>query len=366
MNEEILKILAAIQEGENVFQGPEHGNTFYQMDTDFVSQADALKFGSKIMVPLTDEEGQKSYVSLPDAIDQLDSKGTLDLFKALYRSEIDNAESEASIVRDLTVVTGEEYEGISLEDANGATSAPSVVFEHMQLDVMEEADGERTQFTIESKYLCGEHGVVFINGKQVEGVSWETAGDTPYYGRFTVGEDYIPMEGDKLTVYGPAFNKDGRAKALKAFDEKANEFIEAENTKIASNDDAYNQYEETADLAIKAAKEQIANQEAEETVIAESAAKAKDDCASADNEADASKAKKDAVGLYADWRAIGLDIKTAKASLALIEDAKKAAEASKNDIEELCQNAIAEVETAQEISNEEREALENWPEGDVA
>ena len=79
------------------------------MDTDFVSQADALKFGSKIMVPLTDEEGQKSYVSLPDAIDQLDSKGTLDLFKALYRSEIDNAESEASIVRDLTVVTGEEY-----------------------------------------------------------------------------------------------------------------------------------------------------------------------------------------------------------------------------------------------------------------
>ena len=49
-----------------------------------------------------------------------------------------------------------------------------------------------------------------------------------------------------------------------------------------------------------------------------------------------------------------------------IDDAKKAAEASKNDIEELCQNAIAEVETAQEISNEEREALVNWPEGDVA
>ena len=93
MNDTILKYLAALQEGKSIYTAPERGITLSQINAKKVSDEQSFEFTSNLVVALTDAEGNKSFTDLCSAIDELDSKGVLSVFKAMYKGAFDDKKS---------------------------------------------------------------------------------------------------------------------------------------------------------------------------------------------------------------------------------------------------------------------------------
>ena len=166
MNEAILKALKALEANEAIYTSQEVGVTNRQIRyNSFDSDADAMAAASNFMVPMTDAEGNAYYEDLPSAIYELDSKGTLTLYKALYDAQFSDAKKRGELLLDITNLHPKfdapeigEYEVPSISGADEFTSR----FQY--LPVKEEAGStEENDYTFAIPVSA--EAVIAVNGK---------------------------------------------------------------------------------------------------------------------------------------------------------------------------------------------------------
>ena len=202
MNDDIRKALKELAGGESIYISPEVGITNRQIKyNSFTSDADAMRAASNFMVPMTDAEGKAYYEDLPTAIFELDSKGTLDVYKALYGGQFSDAQRR----QDLELKFQEAHPEFDAPETGvyevmepGAADEFAPKFQY--IPVREEAGStEDNDYTFAIPVSAD--AVIAVNGKVHEGVTFLPIDGTNLYGGVVFEKD-VPVLNDTIIVIG--------------------------------------------------------------------------------------------------------------------------------------------------------------------
>ena len=367
MNEQIKKALAALAENEAIYNGPAVGITPAQLSMDrFTSDENSMEFASKLMVPMTDTEGNKYYENLITAINDLDSKGTLGFYKALYAGQYEDAGKRGELEFNISSLHP-VYDAPQIGEYDVPATDGADDFDGKLLSIgFREAAGDSEDNVYNLKVPTLEGIIVLVNGKTHDGFEIITIPGTSLNGSVKFNED-VPVEGDHLAAFGSgvkdaeeviAKNKQRCDSNIKAVEEAAKS-IEAESAALvaehtatiaikeeakADSDSEAKGYEVEAEEA--AAQSQEALTEAEALAFHEASLKARSQCTSE--------------------QIIGFNL---GAEIGALKEAKASTEATANDKVKECVVREAEEKETQKLWESIAESYEEWnngPDGDDA
>jgi len=224
MNDTILKYLAALQEGKSIYTAPERGITLSQINAKKVSDEQSFEFTSNLVVALTDAEGNKSFTDLCSAIDELDSKGVLSVFKAMYKGAFDDKKSitDTALGRQLEHPIYDEPSSGEFGEEAPPAGADALGTDFMHLGVAEAAgEGPDNKYKIE-KYPAKDEPIVTVNGNVHTDFALDGVPGTIYSGHVKFNSD-LPVKGDVIRLIGNFIN--GYDEVIKKNIERCSEAI---------------------------------------------------------------------------------------------------------------------------------------------